>query len=112
MTRAKLIPSPGTSAAVSVFGGQVRIARQKLGWTIQTLATRSGVSARTVSLLERGEPQVSIGNAIEIALAAGVPVFGTTHTDQLLALERVQNEAIVLLPARVIEPDWGTDNDF
>lgn len=83
MTRRNLQPMRPVADALRVLGMQVRESRIRKNLTAAELAGRSMVSARTVSLIERGDPSVSIGNALTVAMYAGVPLFGADTPSQL-----------------------------
>lgn len=53
--------------------------RQSGGDSHRTLATRAGLSARSLSLLERGDTQPRVSTIKKLADALGVPVGAITH---------------------------------
>jgi transcriptional regulator with XRE-family HTH domain len=77
----------------------VRLARQAKRWPAAELAARAGVSARTVSMIERGSPTVSAGNLFNVAVLAGVDLFGA-DADELARLRALGRDKIALIPAR------------
>jgi transcriptional regulator with XRE-family HTH domain len=81
---------------VQILGESVRAGRLRRGWSVATLAERVGVSAPTITKIERGNPSVAIGTVFEAARLAGVELFGG-HED--LASQVVRNE-LALLPQR------------
>lgn len=88
--------SRGTRAAVQVLGESVRAGRLRRGWSVATLAERVGVSAPTITKIERGNPSVAIGTVFEAARLVGVELFGG---NEVLAGHVVRNE-LALLPQR------------
>lgn len=104
MTRRNLQPMRPVADALRVLGMQVRESRIRKNLTAAELAGRSMVSARTVSLIERGDPSVSIGNALTVAMYAGVPLFGADTPSQLQMLRRVGEDKLALMPTRVVHP--------
>ena len=104
MGRQRIDIPPAAQAAVQILGQQVRLARQDRNWTAAELASRSGVSARTITAIEAGSPAVSIGNAVKVAVMAGVALFETTDPVELLKIRRRGEEKLALLPTRVYHP--------
>lgn len=112
MGRQRTVMSPTARDAVTVFGARVKMARHDHGWTQRDLAERAGVSQRTVATIELGSPATSIGNAFNIAVAAGVPLFGTDDPRVLEAMGTYERERAALMPKRVRYqemPDVDTD---
>lgn len=83
-------------AAVQVLGESIRAGRLRRGWSVVTLAERVGVSAPTITKIERGNPSVAIGTVFEAARLVGVELFGG-HDG--LARQVVRSE-LALLPQR------------
>lgn len=107
MTRKSLSPPRAVTDAAVVLGQQVRIHRTRRRMPIRVLAQRAGVSPRTVSLVEHGDPSVSIGNVFSVAYQAGVPLFGAENASELTALRRVGKDMLALMPTRAVPPDFG-----
>lgn len=113
MTRQRAVPTEAAQLVIDTLGAQVRIERARRRWTAAELGRRAGVGPRTVTALEKGSGAVTLGNAIEIALAAGVNLLGVDHPDALRGLSAVHREAVALLPRRVVRHDLGDDGvDF
>lgn len=85
MGRRAIAMRPEARDAASTLGALVRARRRDLSMTADDLAARACVSPRTVSLIERGDPNVSVGNVLNVAATVGVPLFGTADKD-ILAL--------------------------
>lgn len=100
MGREKVSMTPVARDAAALLGHQVRLARFARRWTLADLAGRSGASVGTVSNLEAGSPNVSIGNAFNIAVAVGINLFSMTP-DELARIQQAERARIALLPARV-----------
>ena len=90
-------------SAARLLGNEIRLARQRRGWTITELAARAGVSARTTLLIEQGAPSVSIGNVFNVAARVGVSLF-TENPAELARTLSSTSQQIALLPARVRVP--------
>lgn len=53
------------------FGAIVRRLREEMGWTLQKLATRSGMNARYISVLEQGGNVPSLSTVLELLEVLG-----------------------------------------
>ncbi len=64
-------PAPSVDATLDkeTFGLRLRTARKQLGWTLQQLAQRSGVSITTISRAERGLLALGYDNFAALAAA-------------------------------------------
>ncbi|MBX3285815.1 MAG: helix-turn-helix domain-containing protein [Acidimicrobiales bacterium] len=107
MPKRKIATSPEAGAAITVLGQQIRLERQRRGWTVANLAARAGVSSPTIVAIEAGSPGTSIGNVFNAAVVVGVRLFGAER-DELVAMRRRGEEVIALLPSRVV-PERGDD---
>lgn len=101
-----------TTRAVSTLGAMIAAGRRERGWTAAELAERLGVTAPTVTRIEKGSPGAAVGTVFEAALLVGVPLFEVPVQD----LSRVEREAklrLAVLPARVRPAPAGEpDDDF
>jgi transcriptional regulator with XRE-family HTH domain len=95
--------------ALAVLGSQVRVARHEKNWTAGELGTRVGVSARTITSIEKGSPGVAIGTVLSTASVVGVPLFGADG-DELARLRRRGEERVALIPSREYRSRDGDDN--
>lgn len=55
-----------------VFGSTVRRYRRKLGITQEELAYRAGLNATFIGIVERGDTNITLLNAVRIAAGLGV----------------------------------------
>lgn len=101
-----------TVDAAQVLGAQVARARRERGWTAAELAERVGVSARTITSLEKGSLGVALGTAFEAATMLGLPLFGTDGPDGLAVLARRERDVLALLPSRVYASREPARDDF
>jgi transcriptional regulator with XRE-family HTH domain len=62
------------SADAARFGAIVRRLRQQRGWTLRKLATRSGLSAIYVSIVERGGNVPSLTTVLELIEVLGADI--------------------------------------
>lgn len=107
MPKRKVMPTPEAADALAILGQQIRRGRHHKGWSVASLAARTGVSAPTITAIEAGSPGASIGTVLNAAVTVGVRLFGVER-DELVALRRRGDEIIALLPQRVVE-DRGDD---
>ncbi|NQX04681.1 helix-turn-helix domain-containing protein [Rathayibacter sp. VKM Ac-2856] len=112
MGRTAISLNPVAGDALRLLGAQVRIARHARRWSSAELAARAGVSVPTVLALETGKPSVSIGNALNIAVLAGVDLFGITDPVELARARKRGEDRVALLPAKTYMPREGADGDF
>lgn len=101
--RQRIAMHPAAVDAARILGQQLRLARHERNWTATELADRAGVSARTVTSIEKGSAAVSIGNALNVAAAVG-----------LAAERRIGDDKLALIPAHVDHRSGGdrVDLDF
>lgn len=110
MGRQKISLMPQAEDALGLIGTLIRIRRQELGWTADSLAKRIGVSERTVLSIEKGTPSASVGNVFNAAVVVGVELFGEDR--HALARKRRRGEEILgLLPTAVREVQ-DDDDEF
>lgn len=100
MAQRKVVPSPAAADALALIGARIRIARHEHRWTAAQLATRIGVSRKTVLALEAGHPGVAVGVVFNAAVEVAVPLFGAGSPGEL-ATERAATERTrCALPSR------------
>jgi transcriptional regulator with XRE-family HTH domain len=99
--------SKPAAEVVRILGESIRAARLRRGWSVAALAERAGVTAQTITRIERGAPGVAIGTVFEAAHLAGVDLYGG-HRDWVGLT--VANE-LALLPQRG-RARREADNDF
>jgi transcriptional regulator with XRE-family HTH domain len=113
MARDKIVMTAQASDAARILGQQIRLARHQRRITAARLAELADVSPRTITLIERGDASVSLGNVLNAAVHAGVPLFDITDP-KTLARTRAQGEqALTLIPSNVRNRrEHGVDDDF
>lgn len=101
-----------THDAARVLGVQVATAQRRQRMTAARVAEQANVSLVTLRKVERGDPTVALGTALEIATLVGVPLFGATGRE-LAELRARGEDRLALLPTRVTPiDDEGLDDDF
>lgn len=98
--------SPTTREVARLLGLQVRDGRRARHWTLVDLAERVGVSEVTLRKVERGDPTVALGTALEAAALVGVVLFHADPTRRGLEVERLT------LLGRTRPPRPAIDDDF
>ena len=78
---------------------------------MRDLAERAGISAPTLLKVEHGDPSVSLGTALDLAVLTGVPLFFEDR-DRLASEARQARERSVLLAQRVRPTVGEPDYDF
>lgn len=108
MAKKQISPLAQSTDALIVLGQQIRLARHDRGWTIDDLAGRVGVSAPTISGIEKGTPGTAIGTVFDTATILGVVLFAPDRAE--VARLRRQGEIVTaLIPSRVHRQ--AEDND-
>ena len=108
MSRVRVL-SPLTTEALRLLGARVRLGRLQRRWSVESLAERVGVSPTTLRKVERGDPSVAIGTALEAAVLVGVTLFHDEARWRVLEAEAVAAR-LALLPAAA--RPVGVDDDF
>lgn len=113
MAKRQIAPTRIAADALAVLGAQIRFARHRKNWTAANLGMRIGVSARTITAVEKGSPSVAVGTVLNAASVVGVPLFAA-EGEELRRLRRRGEERISLIPSREYPPrdDDGDDNDL
>lgn len=103
--------TPQAREAARVLGLQVAQARRERGWTAAQLAARANISPVTLRKVERGDPTVALGTALEAATLVGIRLFDADPSElgRIAAHER---DRLALLPDRVRLPQREPDDDF
>jgi len=101
--------------AIKELGMLIATGRKERQFTQAELANRVGVGRMTIVRMEKGAPEVAIGNYLTAAWILGLPVlswndFGGLRVDSSVAayLEKIGRH----LPARVRKQSNEIDNDF
>lgn len=102
--------STNTLEAARLLGSQVRLGRRERRWTVAELAERVGVSEVTMLKIEKGDPGVRLGFALEAATLVGVPLFDEDRRRRTIDADRVADR-LLLLPQSVRRPR-EPDDDF
>ncbi len=81
---------PILKEAVREIGQRIRELRQRLGWTLEELASKCGLSVSFLSQVERGLSSLSISSLQAICKALGVPVthFFTPPSGDSIVLKK------------------------
>jgi transcriptional regulator with XRE-family HTH domain len=104
--------TPQTTALVKVLGLEIARARRLRRWSQEELAQRAGISALTLSSIERGATTVAVGTVFEVAHLVGLDLLGA-RPDEVPDLVSRSQDRLALLPARVrSREDDGIDDNF
>lgn len=101
--------SSATLEAAQLLGSLVAAARRERRWRLADLAERLDVTVSTVQKVERGDPSVKLGTALEAAAVLQVPLFGD-HESRGREAARIAAR-LALLPSS-IRPPRRIDDDF
>lgn len=108
MSKRSVSPNPEAAEAIRLLGQLIRRGRHGRGWSVESLATRVGVSAKTIASIEAGSPGASIGTVLNAAVVVGVRLFGMER-DELVEARRRGDELLALLPSRVVDKRGDDD---
>lgn len=110
MSKKEVAPTRIAIDALAVLGSQIRLARHEKNWTAEDLGARIGVSARTITSIEKGRPGVAVGTVLSAASVVGVPLFGADD-QELVRMRRRGEERVALIPSREYHPRSGRQDD-
>lgn len=105
-------PTPQARDAARTLGGQIAAFRRRRRWTAARLADQANISLPTLRKVERGDPTVALGTALDVAALIGVPLFSrdAARTTELAA--HIEDR-VALLPDRITPiGDEGLDDAF
>jgi transcriptional regulator with XRE-family HTH domain len=88
VTAATTTAPPAADPAAPAVGPRIRALREAMGLSLRDLAERSGVSAQTLSQVERGETSPTLASAAKIATGLELTL------SQLLRLDEGQHVAL------------------
>jgi transcriptional regulator with XRE-family HTH domain len=101
--------SKTTTETLRILGTSIRTARLRRRWSVQQLAQRVGVSHPTIVKVERGDPSVAIGTALEAANLLSVPLYGDAENRERYGAQK--RAELALLPSAG-RPRRHVDDDF
>ena len=97
--------------ALEVLAQMIRAGRIERKMSSQEVADRAGISRPLLRRIERGDPSCAIGSVFEVAVIAGVPIFGG-EPDRLETQRSALSEKLSLLPQRARKPRRVIRDDF
>src|SRR5215475_3446346 len=97
--------------ALEVLAQMIRAGRMDRKMTAQEMANRAGISRPLLRRIETADPGCAIGSVFEVAVLAGVPLFGG-EPDRLEAQRSMLAEKLRLLPQRARKPKRVIHDDF
>lgn len=104
--------SPYAVTAARLLGARIRLARRERRWSQDELATRAGISPRTLSKVEHGDLSVGLGAALETAALLGVPLFHPDRSRLSVDLDHTEaRSALIPRPSRA-RPEDDVNDDF
>jgi transcriptional regulator with XRE-family HTH domain len=103
--------SPYAIEAARLLGAQIRLARRERRWSQEELASRVGITSKTLSKIEHGDMSVGLGAAFETAALLGVPLFHADRSRLSVDLDRTEaRSALLARPSRTPPPDEVRDD--
>ena len=104
--------TPQARDAARALGAQVVAARRRRRWSSERLAEQAGISAPTLRKVERGDPSVALGTALDVAVLVGVPLFSPNPAELAVLADSLVDRAALLGERVVPITDLGLDDDF
>lgn len=104
--------SPYAVDAARLLGAQIRLARRQRRWSQDELAARAGISPRTVSKIEHGDPSVGLGAAFEAAALLRVALFHAERSRLTADLDSTEARGALLSRPSRARPDDQVKDDF
>jgi transcriptional regulator with XRE-family HTH domain len=101
MPKKQIVLTAQAADAARILGQQIRLARHARSMTASQLAALVDVSPRVITLIERGDPGVSVGSVLNAAVHAGVPLFDVTDPKTLERIRQQGEQALTLIPSNV-----------
>jgi transcriptional regulator with XRE-family HTH domain len=97
--------------ALELLAQTIRAGRIDRKITTREMAVRAGISRSLLQRIEEGDPSCAIGPVFEVAVIAGVSLFGG-EPDRLEIQRSALTEKLSLLPQRVRKPKRVIKDDF
>ena len=97
--------------ALEVLAQMIRVGRLDRKMSAQEMADRAGISRPLLRRIENADPGCAIGSVFEVAVIAGVPLWGG-EPDQLESQRSALSEKLNLLPQRARKPKRIIHDDF
>ena len=100
-----------TREALVLLGKQIRLARKGRRMSETDLAARVGIARSTLQRIEKGDPAVEIGLALEAATLTGVDLFVPEATTLAPQIDRIRDK-LALMPGSIRKSRRELDDDF
>jgi transcriptional regulator with XRE-family HTH domain len=97
--------------ALEVLAQMIRIGRIDRKMSAQEMADRAGISRPLLRRIESADPSCAIGSVFEVAVLAGVPLFGG-EPNRLETQRSALAEKLSLLPQRARKPKRAIHDEF
>ena len=97
--------------ALEVLAQMIRAGRMDRKMTAEEMVNRAGISRPLLRRIEAADPSCAIGSVFEVAVIAGVPLFGG-EPDRLETQRSALIDKLSLLPQRVRKPKRVIRDDF
>ena len=100
-----------TMRAINLLGTLIKSNRIEKRIKARELAERAGISRDLLYRIEKGDPRVELGAALEVAAIVGVPLFSADMTE-IEERSRQATEKLTLLPRAVRNRQIKVNDDF
>lgn len=100
-----------TLRAISLLAKLIKTGRLEKRIKTQELAERAGISRDLLYRIEKGDPRVELGVALEVAAIVGVPLF-SADMSEIQERSKQASEKLALLPRAVSNRRMKANDDF
>lgn len=104
----KIILLPKTQKILEEFGENIKLARLRRRITTQQVSERAGISRKTLYSIEKGMPNVAIGQYLQVLLVLGLEKdFLKVASDDILG-RKLQDAGLITrkrAPKKLSEPE-------
>jgi transcriptional regulator with XRE-family HTH domain len=97
--------------ALEMLAQMIRVGRIDRKMSAQEMSNRAGISRPLLRRIENADPRCGIGSVFEVAVLAGVPLFGG-EPDRIQTQRSALTEKLSLLPQRARKPRRIIRDDF
>ena len=99
-----------TKEACTLLGQHIQLGRKAKLWTEKDLADRAGISIPTLRKIEKGDLNIALGFAFEVATLVGVQLFDAGPSRLSNDID-ILKDKIALLPKKIKIPKKEVVND-
>jgi DNA-binding XRE family transcriptional regulator len=84
-----------TKQAAILLGQHIQLGRKERKWTEANLADRAGINRQTLRKIEKGDLNISLGFAFEVATILGIKLFDTEPARLAMSIDRLDDKIAI-----------------